>query len=150
MHNIFRVIFAKNLLVGRIMALDFGKVRTGVAITDELQLIASGLTTVETVELFPFLKDYFENEAVDCIVIGEPKQMDGSDSRSEALIKPFIQKLKSTFPGILVQRQDERFTSKMAFDSMIAGGVKKKKRQDKAMVDKISATLILQAYLDRS
>ena len=131
------------------MALDFGKVRTGIAITDELRLIASGLTTVETGKLFSFMEKFFKEESVDCIVIGEPKQMDGAYSQSEALIQPFIQKLKSTFPTILVERQDERFTSKLAVDSMIVGGLKKKKRQDKAMVDKISATLILQAYLDR-
>ena len=131
------------------MALDFGKVRTGIAVTDELQLIASGLTTVETARLFPFLKDYLQKESVDCIVIGEPKQMDGSDSESELLIKPFVAKLQMTFSNIRIHRQDERFTSKMAMDSMIAGGLKKKRRQDKAMVDKISATLILQAYLDR-
>lgn len=131
------------------MALDFGKVRTGIAVTDELKLIASGLITVETSELFPFLKDYFEKEAVDCIVVGEPRQMDGSASESEALIQPVIQKLEKVFPNIPIRRQDERFTSKMALDTMIAGGLKKKKRQDKAMVDKVSATLILQAYLDR-
>lgn len=131
------------------MALDFGKVRTGIAVTDELKLIASGLITVETSELFPFLKDYFEKEAVDCIVVGEPRQMDGSASESEALIQPVIQKLEKVFPNIPIRRQDERFTSKMALDTMIAGGLKKKKRRDKAMVDKVSATLILQAYLDR-
>ncbi len=131
------------------MALDFGEVRTGIAVTDELQLIASGLTTVKTGELFSFLNEYLEKEAIGCIVVGKPKQMDGSESESEVLIKPFIQKLERTFPDIPIQRQDERFTSKMALDTMIAGGMKKKKRQNKATVDKISATLILQAYLDR-
>lgn len=131
------------------MALDFGAVRTGIAVTDELQLIASGLTTVKTSDLFSFLEEYLENEAVGCFVVGEPKQMDGSESESEVTIKPFIQKLEKKFPDIPIQRQDERFTSKMALDTMIAGGMKKRKRQNKATVDKISATLILQAYLDR-
>ena len=135
--------------MARIVALDFGKVRTGIAVTDELQLIASALATVETSDLLPFLKAYLEKETVDCIVIGEPKQMDGSESESEALIKPFIDNLERVFPNIRIQRQDERFTSKMALNSLIVGGAKKKKRQDKAMIDKISATLILQAYLDR-
>ena len=131
------------------MALDYGKMRTGIAVTDELQMIASGLATVDTAQLLPFLKQYVVAEPVDCMVVGEPKRMDGSDSESEILIQPFIKKLKSTFPSIPVYRQDERFTSKLALDAMITGGMKKKKRQDKAIVDKISATLILQAYLDR-
>lgn len=131
------------------MALDYGNVRTGIAVTDQLQLIASGLSTVETKGLFSFLKEYLEKETVDCIVVGEPKQMDGSASESEIQIKPFIDQLEKTFPDISIQRQDERFTSKMALDTMIVGGIKKKKRQDRAMVDKVSATLILQAYLDR-
>jgi putative Holliday junction resolvase len=139
----------KIVLLGRILALDFGKVRTGVAVTDELQLIASGLSTVNTNELLSFLRDYVSNETVDRFVIGEPKQMDGTDSESEVWIKPFIKKLQLAFPTIPIERQDERFTSKMAKNSMLAGGMKKKKRQDKAMIDKISATLILQAYLDR-
>jgi len=131
------------------MALDYGKVRTGIAVTDELQLIASALATVETRQLLTFLKDYLKKEAVDCIVVGEPKQMDGSVSESGALIQSFIHNFEKLFPNVPLRRQDERFTSKIAIESMIAGGVKKKKRQDKSMVDKISATLILQAYLDR-
>ncbi|BFP42356.1 Holliday junction resolvase RuvX [Flavobacteriaceae bacterium GF1] len=132
------------------MALDFGEVRTGIAVTDELQLIASGLTTVKTSDIFTFLTDYLKKENVECIVIGEPKQMDGSPSESETPIRRFIKGLARAFPTIPIKRQDERFTSKMALDTMIAGGMKKKKRQDKAVVDKISATLILQAYLDRT
>ena len=132
------------------MALDFGEVRTGIAVTDDLQLIASGLTTVKTSEIFAFLADYLKRENVECIVIGEPKQMDGTPSESETPIRRFIKGLTSAFPTIPIKRQDERFTSKMALDTMIAGGMKKKKRQDKAVVDKISATLILQAYLDRT
>ena len=134
----------------RILALDYGKVRTGVAVTDELQLIASGLTTVATKELPAFLKEYLSKEKVECIVLGEPKQMDGTVSESEKLIGPFVEKLKGWYPEIAVVRQDERFTSKMAMQSMISAGAKKKKRQNKALIDEISATLILQSYLDRS
>ncbi len=136
--------------MGRILALDFGKVRTGIAVTDELKLIASGLTTVNTSDLLSFLKDYLKNEPIECIVIGEPKQMDGTPSESEVLIQSFIKKLSATLPTLKIERQDERFTSKLAMNTMITGGMKKKKRQNKAMVDKISATLILQAYLDRT
>ncbi|WP_047415893.1 Holliday junction resolvase RuvX [Cellulophaga sp. Hel_I_12] len=136
--------------MGRVVALDFGKVRTGVAITDELQLIASGLTTVPTKELIVFLKKYIEKENVVKIVVGEPKQMNNEPSESEALIIPFLKKLTATFPKIPVERQDERFTSKMAFQTMIDSGLNKKQRQNKALVDEISATIILQAYLNRN
>lgn len=131
------------------MALDFGKVRTGIAVTDELQLIASGLTTVLTDELLDFLKSYLEEEKVDAFVVGLPKQMDNTPSESEELIQGFLKKLVKQFPAIPIERQDERFTSKMAVQSMVASGMKKKKRQDKALVDEVSATLILQAYLNR-
>tara|TARA_R110002051_G_scaffold100879_4_gene171407 strand:+ start:54324 stop:54734 length:411 start_codon:yes stop_codon:yes gene_type:complete len=136
--------------MGRVVALDFGKVRTGIAITDELQLIASGLTTVPTQELILFLKNYIEKENVAKIVVGEPKQMNNEPSESEVLIIPFLKKLTATFPKIPVERQDERFTSKMAFQTMIDSGLKKKQRQNKALVDEISATIILQAYLNRN
>ncbi|MBO0322029.1 Holliday junction resolvase RuvX [Muricauda sp. CAU 1633] len=135
--------------MARILALDYGKVRTGIAVTDELQLIASGLTTVETKELIPFLVDYIEKESVERFVVGLPKQMDNTPSESEELIQSFLKKLTGNFPAIPVERQDERFTSKMAFQSMLDSGMKKKKRQDKGLVDEISATLILQAYLNR-
>ena len=135
--------------MARILALDYGSVRTGVAVTDELQLIASGLTTIATADLKDFLKGYLEQESVACIVIGEPKQMDGSPSESEMHIRPFIQQLRALFPEIRIQRQDERFTSKMATTAMLESGLKKKQRQNKALVDEISATLILQAYLER-
>jgi putative Holliday junction resolvase len=135
--------------MARIVAIDYGKVRTGIAITDELQLIASGLTTVATKELIEFLKHYIATEKVEMLVIGEPKQMNNQVSESEALILPFIEKLKISFPTIKIERQDERFTSKMAFQSMIDSGLKKKQRRDKALVDEISATIILQAYLNR-
>ncbi len=135
--------------MARILALDYGKVRTGIAVTDELQLIASGLSTVETKNLLPFLEDYTKKESVELFVVGLPKQMDNTESESEVLIKGFLNKLKAKFPTIPVERQDERFTSKMAVQSMLDSGMKKKKRRDKALVDEISATLILQAYLNR-
>lgn len=135
--------------MGRILALDYGRKRTGVAETDELQLIASGLTTVPTNELISFLEKYIEAEKVELIVVGEPKQMNNEPSESEVFIKPLLKKLNEKFPQIPVTRQDERFTSKMAMSSMIEGGLGKKKRQNKALVDQISATLILQAYLNK-
>ncbi len=141
--------FAKKLNLGRIVALDYGKVRTGVAVTDELQLIASGLTTVKTVDLIEFLKKYVSAESVEKFIVGEPRQMDNTPSQAEELIRPFLKHLGRTFKDIPIERQDERFTSKMALQSMIDGGIKKKQRQNKALVDEISATLILQAYLNK-
>ena len=133
--------------MGRILAIDFGKKRTGIAVTDELQIIASGLTTVTTKELIPFLKEYIKKENVELFVIGKPKQMDNSDSESEALIIPFLEKLSKQISSIPIKRVDERFTSKMAFQTMIDSGLKKNQRKNKALVDEISATLILQSYL---
>ncbi|MEZ4970309.1 MAG: Holliday junction resolvase RuvX [Flavobacteriaceae bacterium] len=135
--------------MGRIVALDYGKVRTGIAVTDELQLIASGLTTVDTKELLNFLRKFVQEEKVEKFVVGEPRQMNNLPSESEELIQPFLRTLKGVFPKIPVERQDERFTSKMAFQTMIDSGLKKKQRKDKALVDEISATIILQAYLNR-
>ena len=135
--------------MGRILALDFGKKRTGVAVTDPLQIIASGLATVETKQLLVFLKGYISKEEVDIFVVGLPKQMNNQPSESEHLIQPFIKKLKNTFPNIPIKREDERFTSKLAFQSMIYSGMKKKQRQNKATIDEISATLILQSFLNR-
>jgi putative Holliday junction resolvase len=135
--------------LGRIVALDYGKVRTGIAVTDELQLIASGLTTVPTQELLPFLIKYVENEIVDTFVVGQPWQMNNTPSESEVFIQGFIRKLEKALPKIPIKRQDERFTSKMAVQSMVASGMKKKKRQNKGMIDEISATIILQAFLNR-
>ena len=131
----------------RILAIDYGKKRTGIAVTDELQIIASGLTTVNTEELFAFLKDYVAKENVALILVGEPKQMNNAASESEVLIAPFVEKLEKTFPKITIKRIDERFTSKMAFQTMIDSGLKKKQRRNKALVDEISATIILQSYL---
>ncbi len=133
--------------MSRILAIDFGKVRTGIAVTDEMQLIASGLTTVATSNLISFLKAYIEKEKVSLLLVGLPKQMNNTASESEALIQPFLQKLKNAFPQIPLERVDERFTSKMAFQSMIDGGMKKKQRQNKGLIDEISATIILQSYL---
>jgi len=136
--------------VGRIVALDYGKVRTGIAVTDEMQIIASGLTTVDTKELLNFLRKYVQEEKVEKFLIGEPKQMNNLPSESEELIKPFLRTLQGVFPKIPVERQDERFTSKMAFQTMIASGLNKKQRRDKALVDEISATIILQSYLNKN
>ncbi|MFK2820657.1 Holliday junction resolvase RuvX [Flavobacteriaceae sp. LMIT009] len=133
--------------MGRILALDYGKKRTGIAVTDELQIIASGLTTIETKDIFNFLKEYIASEKVETFVVGEPKQMDNTPSESEELIKKFLIQLQKNFPDIPIERVDERFTSKMAFQTMIDAGLKKKKRQNKALIDEISATLILQNYL---
>ncbi len=133
--------------MGRILAIDYGKVRTGIAITDELQLIASGLETVATSDLISFLKTYTTSEDVELFVVGEPKQMNNEASESEVLIIPFLEKLKKAFPKIPITRVDERFTSKMAFQTMIEAGLSKKQRKNKALVDEISATLILQSYL---
>lgn len=135
--------------MGRILAIDFGKKRTGIAITDELKIIASGLTTVATEELLDFLKDYLSKEKVTLFLVGRPKQMNNLDSESEVLIKPFLKKLTTGFPNIPIERVDERFTSKMAFQTMIDGGLKKKQRRDKGLIDEISATIILQSYLYR-
>jgi putative Holliday junction resolvase len=133
--------------MARILAIDYGKVRTGIAVTDELQIIASGLETVATSELIAFLKSYTASENVELFVVGEPKQMNNNPSESEALIIPFLEKLKKAIPNIPIERVDERFTSKMAFQTMIDSGLSKKKRKNKALVDEISATLILQSYL---
>jgi len=133
--------------MARVLAIDYGKKRSGIAVTDHLQIIASGLTTVITKELFSFLKEYTNQENVELFLVGEPKQMNNSASESEALIVPFIEELKKMFPNIPIKRKDERFTSKMAFQTMIDSGLKKKQRQNKALVDEISATIILQSYL---
>lgn len=133
--------------MGRILAIDFGTKRTGIAVTDELQIIASGLTTVATSELISFLKSYVDKEQVEVFVIGEPKQLDNSPSESAEAVASFISKLMHHFPQIPVKRVDERFTSKMAFQTMIDSGLSKGKRKDKGLIDEISATIILQSYL---
>lgn len=133
--------------MARILALDYGTKRTGIAVTDEMQIIASGLTTVDTRELMKFLESYFVTENVELVLVGEPKQMDNSASQSEVAISEFIKKFTLKFPVMQLKRVDERFTSKMAVKTMIDSGLKKKKRQNKALVDEISATIILQSYL---
>lgn len=135
--------------MARILAIDYGEKRTGIAITDDLQIIASGLTTVDTKKIFSFLTEYLKNENVELFVVGEPKQLNNTESESEQFIKSFILKLSTTFPKIPIKRIDERFTSKMAFQSMIDSGLKKKQRQNKALIDEISATIILQSYLNQ-
>lgn len=129
------------------MALDYGLRRTGIAVTDPLQLIASGLTTVATSDLIPFLEEYTRKEEVERIVVGEPRHLDNRPSEVEGAIGKFLTELGKRLPEIPVSRQDERFTSKMAARSMVEGGLKKKKRREKAALDEISATLILQSYL---
>ena len=133
--------------MARIIAIDYGSKRTGLAVTDPLKIIATGLATVETHKLFPFLKSYFETEEVELILIGEPKNWDESDTHATPLVKKAIQKLKREFPKIPVQTVDERNTSKLARQSMLEMGLKKKDRQNKALVDEIAATIMLQEYL---
>ena len=133
--------------MGRIIAIDYGSKRTGIAITDEMQLIASGLTTVATIKLFPFLIEYIAEEKVELVLVGEPKQKDGSHSDIEKDIGIFLKRFSKTFPKLEVKRVDERYTSKMAFQTMIDSGLKKKQRRNKALIDEISATIILQEYL---
>lgn len=133
--------------MGRILAIDYGTKRTGIAVTDELQLIASGLITVDTKELISFLKKYISSENVDLLLVGKPKQKDGTDSDVEKHISKFLINFEGLFPKLEVIRVDERFTSKLAFKTMIDSGLKKKQRQNKALIDEISATIILQDYL---
>ena len=133
----------------RILSIDYGIKRTGIAITDEMQIIASGLTTVPSETLIAFLKDYFSKEKVEQVIIGEPKQMDGTPSQSAEIIEKFIKTFKMTFPEMPLDRVDERFTSKMAFQTMIDSGLKKKQRQNKALIDEIAATIMLQDFMNR-
>ncbi len=133
--------------MARIVALDFGVKRTGIAVTDEMQIIASGLTTVDTKNLLVFLKQYVSQENVELFIVGEPKQMNYEASESEVFIVKFLTKLEKAIPEIPVKRVDERFTSKMAFQTMIDSGLSKKQRKDKGLIDEISATIILQSYL---
>lgn len=134
--------------MGRILAIDYGRKRCGVAVTDPLQMIANGLETVATHTLESFLSGYFQKENVELVVIGYPKQMNNQPSESVVYIDSFIKRFKKVFTDYKIELMDERFTSKMAFQAMIDGGVKKQKRQDKALIDKISATIILQNYLE--
>ena len=138
----------KNIMP-RVLAIDYGAKRTGIAVTDEMKIIASGLTTIPTADLFDFLKQYFTTEKVERVLVGEPKQMNGQHSESAEIIEKFIEKFGQTFPLIPLEKVDERFTSKMAFQTMIDSGLKKKQRQNKALIDEIAATILLQDYLSR-
>ena len=135
--------------MSRILAIDYGIKRTGIAVTDKLQIIASGLTTIPSETAIAFLIDYFSKENVSKVIIGEPKQMNGEPSESTPIIEKFVTAFKTTFPEMEIVRVDERFTSKMAFKTMIDSGLKKKQRQNKGLVDEIAATILLQDYLSR-
>ncbi len=134
--------------MGRILAIDYGRKRVGLAVTDELRIIANSLETIHSKDVIEYLKKYTLKESVDCFIVGEPKQMNNTKSDSAKFVEPFIKLLQKTFPSIPVKRMDERFTSKIAFQTMIDAGLKKKARQNKALVDSISATIILQSYLE--
>ena len=134
--------------MARLLAIDYGRKRSGIAVSDTLQIIANGLTTVPSHTLINFLKEYVAKEPVELIIIGLPRQMNYEESESMRYIKPFVKKLQKEIPNIPVEYFDERFTSSMALQTMIDGGVKKKQRQNKALVDEISATIILQGYME--
>ncbi|MDR1860551.1 MAG: Holliday junction resolvase RuvX [Bacteroidales bacterium] len=136
--------------MGRIMAIDYGQKRVGVAVTDPLQLIATKLDTVPSGRIWDFLADYFGREEVERLVVGYPRQMNNEPSDSVRFIDPFIVRFRKLYPAMPVELEDERFTSKIAFQTMIAGGLKKKARQNKAMVDAVSAVIILQSYMSRT
>lgn len=134
--------------MSRILAIDYGKKRTGIAVTDPMQIIANGLTTVPTHTLMDFLMNYVQKEQVERIIIGHPKQMNNEDSENMKNIVPFMNQLKNKMPQMPVELVDERFTSVLAHQAMLTGGLKKKDRQNKALVDEISATIILQSYME--
>lgn len=134
--------------MGRILAIDFGTKRVGLAVTDTLQIIASGLATVHSKDIISYLKEYFKKEPVDCVVIGDPRKMDNTPSDVTVQVEAFIKNFRKNFPDMKVERIDERYTSKMAFQTMIDSGLKKKARKNKALVDEISATIILQSYME--
>lgn len=133
--------------MGRILAIDYGIKRTGIAVTDPERIISTGLTTVDTPKLIAFIQEYCKRESVDLFLVGEPKQMDNTPSQSAKIIEPFVKKLAEAFPDKQIARIDERFTSKLAFQAMIDGGLKKKQRQNKSMIDQVSATIMLQDYM---
>jgi putative Holliday junction resolvase len=135
--------------MGRILSIDYGKKRTGIAVSDPLQIIANGLTTVETSRIFDFLDEYLQKEEVSCIVVGLPKQMNNEPSENMKRVEPFVNRLRKLYPQITVEYWDERFSSKMAQQAMRDAGLKKKDRQNKELVDEISAAIILQGYMER-
>lgn len=134
--------------MGRIIAIDYGTKRVGLAVTDPLQIIASALDTIHSKDIIAYLKTYEVNEGIESFVLGMPKKLDGTPTNATPLVKQFHRLLKKNFPGKPVYLHDERYTSKMALDAMIAGGVKKKDRREKGNIDKVSATIILQSYLE--
>jgi len=134
--------------LGRILAIDYGQKRVGLAVTDELRMIAGALATVQSSDVIRFLKDYLLKEQVDCIVVGYPLTLQNQPSESARFTEPFVKHLQRTFPHIPVERMDERFTSKMATAAILESGAKKKDRQNKGLVDKVSAVIILQSYLE--
>lgn len=136
-------------MTGRIIAIDYGQKRVGLAVTDPGQIIATSLTTVRSMDIIPFLKDYLSHEPVVLFLVGEPRQMNYEVSESARFIEPFVKSLKKEFPGIPVERVDERFTSKLAMNSIREAGLKKKDRQNKALIDTVSATIMLQSYLEQ-
>lgn len=131
------------------MAIDYGRKRTGLAVTDELQIIATGLATIETHKLMPYLDDYLRRESVERFVVGEAKHLDNTPSESAQYIEPFVAALQKRYPNVPVERIDERFTSKIAFQTMLDGGLTRKQRQNKALIDTVSAVLILQNYMQK-
>ena len=133
--------------MARIVGIDYGSKRVGIAVTDPLQIVANALTTVHSKDALDYLADYCKQEPVEKIIVGYPTNADGTDTHATPLVKGFVRKLRKQFPDTTVETWDESYTSKLAVDAMLQGGMKKKKRQDKSMVDKISATLILQSYL---
>ena len=135
--------------MARIICIDYGLKRTGLAVTDPLQIIATGLTTVPSKELIPFLKNYFSKETVELIIIGEPKNLDDSDTHATPFVERCIKELQKNFPAMPVKKVDERYTSKMAKQAMIDMGMKKMQRRNKALVDEIAATMMLQEYMER-
>jgi putative Holliday junction resolvase len=134
--------------MARILSIDYGQKRTGIAVTDDFQIIASGLTTIPSTDIIAFLRTYFSKENVETVIIGEPKQMNGLPSESTEIIEKFITQFHTEFPNMKMERVDERFTSKMAFQTMIDSGLKKKQRQNKGLIDEIAATILLQDYLN--
>ncbi len=132
------------------MAIDYGGKRTGIAVSDPLQIIATGLTTIDTPKLIPFLKQYFSAEQVEKLIIGMPLNWDESDTHATPLVRKAIDSIRKTFPNMAIETVDERFTSKMAKQAMLEMGLRKKQRQDKKLVDEIAATILLQEYLQRN
>lgn len=134
--------------MGRILAIDYGQKRTGLAVSDELKLIATALGTVPTADALPYLKRYVAGNAVDCFVVGEPKRMDNTPSDSARFVEPFVKQLAELFPGIRLERMDERFTSLMAGRTILESGIGKMARRDKSLVDTVSAVIILQSFME--